>query len=180
MASSHVFCRPLPAAEKAGEAFLWRLFRECQDHEIQKVGVPPFPESLVRFQWTAREQMLREQYPDADRFLVAANDESEYIGALIVNRPADGAIRLVDLCLLPAFRGRGIGTALLVDLQNEARAHGKSLDLSVAADNAGARRLYNRLGFGPADPMGEGTVASTVYLHLTWPAAAEAAEKWVP
>lgn len=57
------------------------------------------------------------------------------------------ALRLVDVTLLPAHQGRGIGSALLCRLQDEARTAGKAVCLHVAADNRGAQRLYERHGF---------------------------------
>ena len=55
-------------------------------------------------------------------------------------------IVLVDVALLPAVRGRGIGTGLLEDLLAEAREAGRPVRLKVVLTNP-ARRLYERLGF---------------------------------
>jgi GNAT superfamily N-acetyltransferase len=57
-----------------------------------------------------------------------------------------GAWRLVQLQLLPAWQGRGIGTSLVTATIGEARAAGAALELGVLAVNP-ARRLYERLGF---------------------------------
>jgi predicted GNAT family acetyltransferase len=58
----------------------------------------------------------------------------------------DEEIVVIDLVLLPAFRNRGIGTALLRELQQQAQAEQLSLCLHVLI-NSPARRLYTRLGF---------------------------------
>jgi ribosomal protein S18 acetylase RimI-like enzyme len=55
--------------------------------------------------------------------------------------------RLVDLALLPALRGRGLGAALLAALQVRAAAHGARIGLAVLRTNAPALRLYRRAGF---------------------------------
>jgi ribosomal protein S18 acetylase RimI-like enzyme len=48
----------------------------------------------------------------------------------------------------PEYRGRGIGTELLREAERAARATGrKGLSLVVADANAGARRLYRRMGY---------------------------------
>ena len=48
----------------------------------------------------------------------------------------------------PAFQGQGIGTRLFEAAEMVVRARGlRHLSLSVGADNPGARRLYERLGF---------------------------------
>ena len=48
-------------------------------------------------------------------------------------------------------RGKGVGRKLMADAEEQARAQGCSLmSLIVASENAGARRLYQRLGFDDA------------------------------
>ncbi len=73
-------------------------------------------------------------------------------------------LRLVDISLLPAHRGSGVGTELLRALQQEATTAGKPLRLSVARDNP-ARRLYARLGF---TPVAGSEVGAEPYLALEW------------
>jgi ribosomal protein S18 acetylase RimI-like enzyme len=53
---------------------------------------------------------------------------------------------LIDIALMPAVRGQGLGGTLLADLMAYAAGAGKPVDLSVIAHNP-ARRLYERLGF---------------------------------
>lgn len=60
-------------------------------------------------------------------------------------------IHLNNVAILPRFRGRGIGTALLQHVLAEARRLGaKRATLEVRASNEGALRLYERLGFSAA------------------------------
>jgi ribosomal-protein-alanine N-acetyltransferase len=57
-------------------------------------------------------------------------------------------IHINNLAIRPALRGRGIGTALLHHVLAEAKTLGaRRATLEVRASNAGARRLYERLGF---------------------------------
>jgi len=58
----------------------------------------------------------------------------------------DDATAELSIAVLPAYRGRRIGTRLLERLLDAARERGQDLCLSVQADNA-ARRLYERMGF---------------------------------
>jgi len=59
----------------------------------------------------------------------------------------DAATPELSIGVLPAQRGRGVGTSLLAALIKSARELGRpALSLSVEADNP-ARRLYERFGF---------------------------------
>ena len=52
--------------------------------------------------------------------------------------------------MLPAYRGRGLGTELLDRLEHELRLQGiTDLMLGVLPGNVGAMRLYERRGYRP-------------------------------
>ena len=68
----------------------------------------------------------------------------ERVGRLRVVRPPDG-LELAGLQLRPAFQCRGIGTAIIERLTEEAA--GRPFRLSVERTNVRARALYERLGF---------------------------------
>ena len=65
-------------------------------------------------------------------------------GRLYIDRQA-GTLLVVDIALLPEWRGRGIGTALIEAVIAEARAAGKAVEMMVEKHNP-AQRLYRRLG----------------------------------
>ncbi|MGH2397294.1 MAG: GNAT family N-acetyltransferase, partial [bacterium] len=69
-------------------------------------------------------------------------------------------IRLMDLALLPAYRGRGIGSSLLDALLAEGQRAGKPVTIHVEKLNR-ALRLYERLGFRRIADRG-------VYWFLEW------------
>ncbi len=55
---------------------------------------------------------------------------------------------LDELFILPAARGRGIGSAVIRHVADQCRAHGvNALHLESEAANVAAARLYARLGF---------------------------------
>ena len=67
------------------------------------------------------------------------------IGRIYTDNRID-EIRLIDIALLPEYRGKGIGASLLSDLQDKADAVGKPIRIHVEKFNP-ALRLYERLGF---------------------------------
>ena len=62
-------------------------------------------------------------------------------------RPDMGRIRRVYV--RPAWRNKGIGRALVTALVDQARTHFRCVRLR--AENAGAARLYERMGFSPIE-----------------------------
>ena len=63
-------------------------------------------------------------------------------------RPVHAHSGVLGMGLLPAFRGKGHGAALIGATLTEAYRQGLvRIELTVAADNARAIRLYERIGF---------------------------------
>ena len=112
-------------------------------------------DAFVRMQFEAQDAWWRENYPDATFDVIVVDGEPA--GRLYVYR-GDSDIRIVDIALLPEYRGRGLGSALMRDLLAEADADGKSVTIHVERMNP-ALRLYGRLGFSVAEDKG-------VYLFL--------------
>ena len=54
---------------------------------------------------------------------------------------------LIDIAILPQYRGAGIGTLLLKDLVDESRSKKVPIELKVSKSNTAAARLYERMGF---------------------------------
>ena len=109
---------------------------------------------------------------DGDRGLVAAVD-GESVAAAWLRRFAasdpgygfvDEATPELSIGVASAWRGRGIGGALLAGLLDRARAGGTCrVSLSVEVDNP-ARRLYERAGFEVVEHV-EGSVTMVVDLE---------------
>ena len=85
------------------------------------------------------------------RMLVAANEEDEPIGFLLyVTHPwswsARWAAYLLDLYVVPPWRGRGIGIAMIERLAEIGRKEGwLKIYWMTQADNEAARRLYGKV-----------------------------------
>ena len=133
------------AATTADEPFLYRLYAATRAEEVAAWGWPAdAAEAFLRLQWTAQQRHYALAYPGAERQIVCS-DDGEPVGQVLCWESGD-ALRLVDIALLPDSRGRGIGSRIILDLQQRASAAGRSIRLQVAPANP-ARRLYARLGF---------------------------------
>ncbi len=132
-------------------AFLVDLYASVREPELALV---PWDEGLKRafvdHQFAAQDAHYREHYPGATFDVIEVDGEPA--GRLYVHRgPSD--IRIMDIALTPAFRGRGIGTGLLRTLIAEAEESGRKLSIHVEMNNP-ARPLYDRLGFDEAGEFG--------------------------
>lgn len=99
--------------------------------------------AFIRQQFDAQTAYWDEQYPEAERSIVEVDGAPA--GRLYVQRwPKE--VRLVDIALLPDFRGRGVGTELIQRLFSEASERNVPVTIHVEIFNP-ARALYERLGF---------------------------------
>ncbi len=94
-------------------------------------------------QFNAQQQGYRAAFPRAEFLIITIDNKAA--GRVVVNRTEE-EIRLVDVAVLPAHRGRGIGTEVIQGVLREAATAGKPVRLSVIKGQR-AFRLYQRLGF---------------------------------
>ncbi len=126
-------------------AFLFEIF--SQTHGTQSSALP---EPFRRMQFEAQRAHYRTAYPNAS-FLIITRD-AHPAGRLCVDRSHD-TTHLIDIALLPACQGQGLGTAVIESLLLSSRV----VTLTVQHGNP-ARRLYERFGFAVTRDDG---------LHLT-------------
>jgi GNAT superfamily N-acetyltransferase len=107
-------------------------------------------DAFFRMQLAARTRDYRLRFPAASVDIVQAFGAD--IGRWQIDRSGDQII-VVDIALLPDHCGRGIGSAMLRALLDEASASARHVALQVARDSA-ARRLYLRLGFVETERQG--------------------------
>jgi len=112
---------------------------------------------FCRSQFEAQTAHYQLHYPKADYAAILIDGTPA--GRLYVDRRPH-EIRIMDIALLTAYRGQGIGGRILTTLQNEARDSGTLLSIHVERFNP-ALQLYVRLGFKLAEDKG-------VYLLLHW------------
>lgn len=124
--------------------FLLDVYASTREAELAPVPwTPEQKAAFLKMQFEAQAADYSRNYMEADFSVIEVDGAPA--GRLYVERQP-GEIRLIDIALVPAFRGRGIGTGLLRDLLEEADAKGKGVSLHVEVFNP-ARRLYERLGF---------------------------------
>jgi ribosomal-protein-alanine N-acetyltransferase len=96
------------------------------------------------------EGVFQDELARSDRvYLVAENGSGglvAYGGLLLVDEDA----HITTLAVVPEWRGRGLGTRLMLALADAAVEAGAAhLTLEVRLSNAPAQRLYRRFGFAP-------------------------------
>jgi RimJ/RimL family protein N-acetyltransferase len=121
---------------------LYDLLEEIAAERRWFLAEPPVP----RDRW--REQTLRSFDDPYCLFLAAVDADDHIIGELSAfgrkDRPAD-----LGMSVAKAWRGRGVGTALMRECIEWAKRRGvHKLTLQVWPHNQAALRLYEKFGFG--------------------------------
>jgi GNAT superfamily N-acetyltransferase len=148
----------LRPATSEDRPFLLAVYSSTREEELAPVPWSDAQkQAFLRMQFDAQDAYYHEHYVGATFDIILLDDIP--VGRLYVMREAD-EIRIVDISLLPAHRGKGIGSALLRALQDEARATGQRIGIHVEKMNP-ALQLYERLGFQFSEDRG-------VYLFLLW------------
>lgn len=169
---------PFQAPARLGEAGI----------SVRPLGEADFPflrrlyhmlrwDELAPTQWpdASKAAFLDQQFDFQHRHYVTAYDGAEFyviehraepIGRFYVDRVTRDRL-VVEISLLPEWRGRGIGAGLLTALQDEVTAgQADRVSLHVANGNP-ARALYARLGFVEVAPPDE---FPRLDAEMVWPA----------
>jgi ribosomal protein S18 acetylase RimI-like enzyme len=141
----------LRAASAEDRALLLHVYASTREEELAQAGWPDDVKAqFLAMQFEAQDRYYREAYPDGRFDIVEVC--GEVAGRLYVNRGPD-EIRIIDIALLPPLRGRGLGSAILQTILDEAAATGRPVTIHVEQHNP-ALRLYERLGFEVRDTRG--------------------------
>jgi len=111
---------------------------------VHRLEMVLFPEDA----WS--KEMIREELAEQSRtrHYIVAEEHGEIIGYAGL-AAAGGQADVQTIGVRADRRGAGVGAALLTELMDEAvRRESEAVFLEVRADNDGARRLYERFGFG--------------------------------
>jgi ribosomal protein S18 acetylase RimI-like enzyme len=139
------------------EAFLFRVYASGREEELAVTGWDESQKlAFLAMQYRAQSASYRANLGAWYDVIVVDGHDA---GRLLVDR-TESMISVADIGLLPEYRGRGIGGALMRDVLDEAARAGLPVRLYVEAFNP-AFRLYQRLGFLPIGEHG-------VYVHMEW------------
>lgn len=142
------------------EPFLRELYGSTREDELDVTGWSDEQKtSFIAMQFDAQTRHYHTHYADM-RFSIIEVDGVP-AGRLYVARWSH-EIRIVDIALMPGFRNRGIGTALIQEVLDEGAGQRLPVTIHVEKFNP-AFRLYERLGFRPIEDKG-------VYWLLEWSA----------
>jgi ribosomal protein S18 acetylase RimI-like enzyme len=141
--------------------FVAALYATTRAEEVAATGWPPaLQASFLDQQHRAQHAHYRAAHPDGEWLLIERAGQP--VGRLYLAEQ-DGVLVIVDISLLPAQRGAGLGTAILTDLLS---SESRPVRLHVERHNP-AQRLYARLGFSVVED-------GPVYFRMVRPARSAA------
>jgi ribosomal protein S18 acetylase RimI-like enzyme len=141
----------LRASLEADRGFLHAVYASTRTAEFLSAGWNAEEvHTLLAGQFTTQHAYYHRHYPHG-RFDVVQVGETP-VGRLYHDWSGEDA-RVIDIALLPAYRGAGIGTRLMRALVAEAARREMPMCLYVEVDNP-VRALYRRLGFAAVGENG--------------------------
>jgi ribosomal protein S18 acetylase RimI-like enzyme len=122
-------------------------------HEVREIGVAEFAQQVGRLRGSsARQIAAHEVRLSASPLLLKSRrlalEEEGRIVAVGQSVPEGELVGLYDIVTAGDARGRGLATALTVEMLRRALSDGaRTAYLQVSADNIAGRRVYSKLGF---------------------------------
>ena len=146
-------------AESAGDIELIReLFREYQNSLGIGLCFQNFENELAA---------LPGKYAAPDGRLYLAFDGNQAVGCAGLRKIEDGVCELKRLYVRTAYRGRGVGRHLALEVLQDARKIGYSrLRLDTLPSMRRAQELYRSLGFKPIPPYTNNPLEGAQFLEL--------------
>jgi GNAT superfamily N-acetyltransferase len=127
------------------EIFLYELYSAVRGPEFALAPVTATQrEELIRMQFRASMSAYSATFPNSCYHLVLLDGKP--VGRLWVAQ-GDGEFTLVDIAVHPSVQSKGIGTALIQRLQQEAAKARLPIRCTVFRFNPGSLRFHQRLGF---------------------------------
>jgi RimJ/RimL family protein N-acetyltransferase len=138
---SRIRLRP---AEAADEEFLLEVYSSTRAEEMARVPWSPEQKNaFVRMQFVAQKQHYAAEYPKATHDVIYFKDEP--VGRLYLDRGQE-QFHILDITILPRFRGSGVGSVVLKQILAEAGRGGQPVTIYIENFNP-SLRLFGQLGF---------------------------------
>lgn len=132
-------------------AFLLGLYASTREQELALTPWNPEQrQAFLEMQFAAQQRHYANAYPDAAHDIILVDGQPA--GQSYVAREPD-RIHIVDLTLLPGYRGAGLGARLVQNLMAEAAASEQSVSIYVESFNP-SLRFFERLGFTRKEESG--------------------------
>lgn len=148
MSSEEISLRPVTEAD---DDLLFLIYASSRVQEMAIVPwTPEQKEAFLRMQFRAQKQHYAAEHPRAHHDLILSGNRP--VGRLYLDRQAH-TLHILDITLLPEYRGRGIGSQVLGGIMDEARRAGKEVTIHVEVFNP-SLRLFERLGFEKKEEKG--------------------------
>ena len=129
---------------KKDTAFIEAVYRSAREAELNLTNWTEQQKStFALMQCMAQLSEYKIKFPGALFRVIIFNKRN---AGRLYTWETDNEIRLIDITLLPQFRGKGIGTGLVRDLIKRSDKVQKKISLHVDPTNP-ALHLYLRLGF---------------------------------
>jgi ribosomal protein S18 acetylase RimI-like enzyme len=142
----------LRRAVTADEHFLHDLYADRRTPEVAALGWPNAGiRAFIDMQFRAQQEGYASAFPDATHWIVLV--DAVPVGRLLVDRRPHEHL-VVDVVILSAYQRRGIGTALMEAVVDDARGAAVPVRLTVALSEPHLKRWYERLGFQVVDGDG--------------------------
>ncbi len=151
----HLTLRPVDAGD---EEFVYQVYASTREAEMALVDwTAEQKAAFLRMQVNAQTDHYKNYFRNAQYQVIQSDGVA--VGRLITDQSAEN-ILIVDIALLPAYRGAGLGTAVMQNLMNYAAQINLPIILRVEFFNP-ALNLYARLGFVKTGEM-------SIYHEMTW------------
>jgi len=143
-----IMLRPVASSD---DEFLLSVYASTRAQEMAMVPwSAEQKEIFVRAQFAAQNQHYAAEHPQANHDIVCRNGIA--VGRVYVARNPD-ALHILDITILPQYRGAGTGSTVLRRLMEEGADAAKPVTIYVESFNP-SLALFRKLGFEPVSESG--------------------------
>ena len=134
----------LRSVAEADDEFLLEVYASTRAEEMARVPwSAEQKQTFVGMQYQAQKHHYAQEFPRASHDIVCLNQVP--VGRLYMDRREE-KFHILDVTVLPRFRGSGVGTVVLERILAEARQAGKPVTIYIESFNPSVR-LFGKLGF---------------------------------